>query len=102
MNRQAASERVSRLIAALFLLLACVGLGVTVGLLSVVLLMQEQTTGWDGIADALGGLAVGGGLGLIAGGYLASGLSVRARWWSGAVAMLLAAGTLWSLALTTD
>jgi hypothetical protein len=91
MNRRDASQRLARLIAALFLLLACALLGAAIGLMSVRLFLPEPTMGWDGIADALGGMMVGGGLGLLTGAYLAGGLSVRARWWSAAVATLLAA-----------
>ena len=102
MKTHDASQRLTRTIAALVLVLACVHLGAAVGFVSVSVLMLEPTMGRDAVADALGGLMVGGGLGLIAGGYLASGLPVRARWWSAAVAMLLAAGTMWSLALTAN
>lgn len=102
MNRQATSPRVARVTAALSLVLTCVLLGAVIGLLGVRLFAPEQTTEWHDVADALGGLVVGGASGLVAGGYLASGLSVRARWWSAAVAVLMAAGTLWSLALTAN
>ena len=102
MTKQLAPQRFARAIAAISLALACVILGAAIGLMSASLLTPKDAMGWDGIADALGGLMVGGVLGLVAGGYLASGLSVRARWWSAAVALVLAAGTLWSLALTAN
>ena len=100
MIRPEASLRIARVSAALGLVLSCVLLGAAIGLLATGLFTPEQTMDWDRVADARGGLTAGGAMGLVAGGYLASGLSVRARWWSAAAALLMAAGTLWSLALT--
>lgn len=82
------------------LIAACLFFGAAIGQMSAVLLSAEPTSGWDGVADAPIGPVVGGLLGGIAGGYLARDLSVTARWWSTAVAVVLAVGTLWSLALT--
>jgi hypothetical protein len=96
------SGRAARVAAALFLIVGCLVLGAAVGLMSARLLMPVQPSGWDAIADALGGVSVGALLGALAGAYLLTGLSARARWWSGGVALVLAAGTLWSLALTAD
>jgi len=96
------SGRPARVAAALFLVVSCLVLGGAVGLMSARLLMPATQSGWDAIADALGGVSIGAVLGALAGVYLVPGLSMRARWWSGGVALVLAAGTLWSLALTAD
>jgi hypothetical protein len=97
-----AAKSTSSAVAALALAIACLALGAAIGLMSVRLLMGESSTGWDAIADALGGVIIGSLLGLVAGGYLARDLSVTARWWSAAMAIMLAGGTLWSLALTAS
>lgn len=102
MSERVAPGRIMRASAALTLVSACVVLGAVIGWLAERLFVPAPMTGWDGIADATVGLIVGGSFGLVAGGYLASGLSNQARWWSAAVAVLLAAGTLWSLALTSN
>lgn len=95
-----ATTRSQRVTATLMLVAACLFFGAAIGQMAVVLLAVEPAAGWDGVADRSGGPIVGGLLGGIAGGYLARDLSVTARWWSTAVAVLLAVGTLWSLALT--
>jgi hypothetical protein len=96
------SNPTHRVIAALSLILACGLLGASIGLMTAQLFTTEPTSGWKGFGDASGALTVGGVLGAIAGGYLAFDLSTRARWWSSLVAIVLTAGTLWSLALTAQ
>lgn len=102
MQDQTASPLTSPAIAAFSLALACVVLGAAIGLMSESLLDSEQAGKPMAFADALGGILVGGGLGLLASFYLARDLSARARWWSAGVAIVLAAGTLWSLTLTSN
>jgi hypothetical protein len=91
-----------RVAAALSLVLACGLLGASIGLMTAQLFATEPASGWKRLGDASGALTVGSVLGVIAGGYLAFDLSTRARWWSSLVAIMLTAGTLWSLALTAQ
>lgn len=100
MNQRSTTRRLHALIAGLVLALACAFVGASIGLLGARLLSTPTGMGWDAIADALGGLMVGGVLGLGAGLYLNVGLSVRSRWWSSIVAVMLGLGILFSLALT--
>lgn len=87
-------------LAALALSLSCIALGAAIGLMTDWLLAAPATA--SDIADAAVEMLVGGALGLLAGLYLAHDLSVRARWWSALFAVLLAAATAWSLALTAS
>ena len=47
--------------------------------------------GWDQLADTLGGMMLGGGLGLVAGAVLWRGLDRRGRLWGIALGVLLLA-----------
>jgi hypothetical protein len=96
------SNPTHRVIAALALVLSCGLLGASIGLMTAQLFASEPASGWQGFGDASGALTVGSVLGVTAGGYLAFDLSTRARWWSSLVAIVLTAGTLWSLALTAQ
>lgn len=97
----AENPRSRQIVASLALVVACLLFGVAIALMAIALLSSEPVSGWAGLTDDLGGLFVGGLLGVIAGIYLARDLSVTALWWASAVAVLLTAGTLWSLALAT-
>lgn len=101
-NTVSSSNSTQRAIAALSLVLACLLLGAVIGLMTAQLFATEPPTDADRQGGASGALIVGGLLGLVAGGYLVRDLSVQARWWSAMVAVVLAAGTYWSLALTTE
>lgn len=94
------TTRSQRVTATVVLFAACLFFGATVGYMAVSLFSAEPSDDWYTVADRTGGIVVGGLVGSIAGGYLAPGLSVTARWWSALVAVVLAAGTLWSLAIT--
>ena len=94
------TTRLQRVTATLMLVAACLLLGAAIGLMAVSLFSTGPVSASDSLVKGSGGLVVGGLLGAISGAYLASDLSVAARWWSSAGAVLLAAATLWSLALT--
>lgn len=96
------SNPTHRVIAALSLILACGLLGASIGLMTAQLFATTPDAGWQSLGDASGPLTVGSVLGVIAGGYLAFDLSIRARWWSSMVAIVLTLSTLWSLALTAE
>jgi hypothetical protein len=100
MKREQLNRSLALLIAGLVLVLACGFFGAAIGLLGAKLLSPPGGMGWDRIADMLGGLMLGAGLGVGAGLYLTVGLSARARWWSAVVAVVLGLGILFSLALT--
>lgn len=95
-----ATTRSQRVTATLVLVAACLFFGAAIGQMAVSLFSEKPASGLDGPVDSSGALLIGGLLGGIAGAYLARDLSVTARWWSAAIALVLAIGTLWSLALT--
>lgn len=97
-----ANTPTQRATATLALVAACLTLGAAIGLMSLWLLSPDPDNGGNTFSEAFGELIVGGLLGIVAGVYLARDLSVTARWWSAGVAILLTAGTLWSLALTAS
>ncbi len=94
-------SQLQRITANLALVVACVLFGAAIALMAVSLFSTEPVHGWSRVVDNPGGMLVGGLMGCIAGIYLARDLSVTALWWSSAVAIVLTAGTLWSLALAT-
>lgn len=94
------STRRQRATATLVLIASCVLFGVSIGVMGVYLFPGETTPSWSLALANPGSLVFWGVLGGIAGGYLARDLSVTARWWSSAVAIVLALGTVWSIALT--
>jgi hypothetical protein len=89
------------LAARLSLVFACALFGAAIGLMAISLLPLEPVSTWTAVADHPGGLLTGMLLGALGGAYLARDLSNTALWWSTAVAVVLTAGTLWSLALAT-
>lgn len=95
-----ATTRFHDLTSTVALVTACLVFGAAIGWMSVYLFAAEPVPGWAGVRRATGELVIGGVLGGLVGIYLARDIPARARWWSTGVAMLLAAGTLWSLALT--
>jgi hypothetical protein len=64
--------------------------GALLGLVFVKLFVPRKAMGWDGIADALGGLMVGGLVGVVIGGVLIALLSVRAQLVGIAIAVVVA------------
>lgn len=95
------TTRSQRVTATLMLIAACAAFGAVIGYMGTALLSADSASTWTSFADRPGALVLGGVLGGLAGAYLARDLSVTARWWSTAIAVALAAGSLWSLALAT-
>lgn len=93
------SNQSDRVAATVGLVGACVLFGLTIGQMAAFLLSDRPSADWYALSGSAGWLVAGGLMGGAAGAYLARDLSVTARWWSTAVAVVLAAGTLWSIAL---
>jgi len=74
--------------------------GALLGTLFVVLFVPKTGMGWDQIADALGGLMVGGLLGVIAGIVLAVVLDVRGKLIAAVACALIAAATIGGLSVS--
>jgi hypothetical protein len=94
------TTRVQDISSTVALIAACLAFGGAIGWMTVYLFSVEPVQGWSSVQRAAGALVVGSVSGALTGVYLARDLSARARWWSTGFAVLLAAGTLWSLALT--
>lgn len=75
-----------RVLAGFVLVVGCLFAGALFGIVAVRLLRPTTSSGWDGIADALGGLMLGGGTGLVV--AIVALFTVRAR-------LPLAAGIAW-------
>lgn len=96
METSSQSERVA---ATLGLVSGCVFFGLTIGQMAAFLLAETPGADWYTLSGGFGWHLACGLLGGLSGAYLARDLSVTARWRSAAVAVLLGAGTLWSIAL---
>jgi hypothetical protein len=73
--------------------------GALLGLLFVALFVPKTGMGWDQMADALGGLMVGGVLGVVVGIVLAVALDVRRKLIAAGVCILIAGLAIGGLAL---
>ena len=81
-------------------IVACLAFGGAIGWMAAALFATETGAVRNGFGAASVALLIGGLAGATAGVDLARDMSPRARWWSTGIALLLAAGTLWSLDLT--
>jgi hypothetical protein len=100
MPNPAPNHSIGHLVAGLAMVASSTAAGGAIGLLWVRLFAAPAPTGWDAIADALGGVMLGGVIGLLIGAWMARGLPTRVRWEGTILAALLAVGTLVSLAVT--
>ena len=69
-----------RILTGLALLASSMLAGAALGLLWVKLFVAPKDMGWDGLADALGGMMLGALIGLVAAGFMIALLSVRRQW----------------------
>lgn len=76
--------------------------GAVLGLLFVRLFVPRTGMGWDQLADALGGLMVGGLLGLVAGGVLIFLLGTRGRFLAAGVLLVVAIAGVVGMAWTRE
>lgn len=89
-----------RILTGLVLIAAGILAGAALGLLYVKLFVPKTGMGFDGLADALGGMMLGALIGMIAGGLMAFRLPIRKQWMGVGVALALAVVTFGGLVLT--
>lgn len=100
MNNQKKSSWLIRILAGLALLATNLIAGAGLGLLWVKLFVPAKQMGWDGLADVLGGIMVGGLLGIVVTLLAVFLLSNRVQWiWSG-VAVVIGLVTFAGLVIT--
>ncbi len=79
-------------VAGVFLVLSSGTFGLLAGgFLGTRAFITESGMGWDRLADALGGVMVGGALGLALGAFLLIPIRGGGRWWAGLLALALGA-----------
>ena len=89
MNHDPQSSWLIRIITGVCLLLSSTVAGAVLGLVWVKLFATAESMGWDALADALGGMMLGGLVGLVIGGLMIARLSVRRQWAGFAIGLAL-------------
>lgn len=97
---QTKSTWLMRIIAGLALLVSNLIAGVGLGLLWVKLFIPAKQMGWDGLADVLGGIMVGGLLGIVVTVLAVFLVSIRVQWVWGGIAVVIGGLAFAFLALT--